>query len=108
MTVHGILPGLKVESAFFKKLMESSALFDSLTKIDSPLKTAKPVLLTCTLLLLAIAIYLKITDSVAAGSYVGRYGGWQNSVVTANGVFFFAAVMAGILWAVTWAQRKDK
>jgi hypothetical protein len=72
------------------------------------LKSPKIIVAIGTIFLVLIAIYLKITDSSVSGSYVGKYGGWQNSTVSANAVFFFAAVMAGIWWAIVWSEKKDK
>ena len=71
-------------------------------------KSAKTVFAAGAVLLLVIGIYLKITSSNMMGGFVSRYGHWQNSAISANAVFFFAAVMAGMLWLVVWSEQKDK
>jgi hypothetical protein len=71
-------------------------------------KSAKIVLAAGTVLLLVIGIYLNITSFYPTGGFVSRYGHWKNTVISANAVFLFAAVMAGMLLLIVWSERKNK
>lgn len=69
---------------------------------------AKFIITTLTLLLLAIAIYMKIAGFEAHGGYV-RGARWRNDTMTANSVFFFAAVFAGFyVWLIIEARKRKQ
>ena len=68
---------------------------------------AKFIIATITLLLLAIAIYMKIAGFEAHGGYV-RGAHWHDDTMTANSVFFFAAVFAGCYVWMIIDERKKK
>jgi hypothetical protein len=66
-------------------------------KKEAPIKnnftTVKAVFTFIIIFFLVCGIYYKITDKVAQGDYVSRYGdNWTHSVITGNSLLFFAVV----------------
>ena len=70
------------------------------------MKSARYVMAFITLLLLGIAIWMKISEFTISGIEGGKYG--RVSTLTSGAVFFMAAVMGVIWWAIVWTQNKDR
>jgi hypothetical protein len=71
------------------------------------MKIAKNLLAATTLLLLLVATYMRITESVVTSRYIARRGGpWVTRYESANSIFL-CALLTGILWfLIFWMDRQ--
>jgi len=70
------------------------------------MRSARYVLGTCTLVMIAIGIYLKISHTAVSGADLYR-GGWYGYTDTANSVFYYALCLAVVWIVVLRVQRKQ-
>jgi hypothetical protein len=72
------------------------------------MKTAKPVLGTVTIFLIALSIWMKITSFEGSGTSVSRMGRVGHYTMDSSGVLLFAAIFAGGYIFLDRLDRKSK
>jgi hypothetical protein len=72
----------------------------------SYMKTAKPILGTITIFLIAVSVWMKITGFEGQGTSVSRMGRVGSYTMDSTGVLLFAFIFAGAYIALDRLDRK--
>ena len=70
------------------------------------MRVTKNLLASTSILLLAVASYLRLTDTVIKGRYNSGRNNWHTGFDSGNSVFF-CALLTGAVWClVVWMDRQ--